>query len=180
MPESIPVQTQWGDDLTGDLKIEQKQKIKTRDEKTQPEPIDDQPPPIPNKVKETIKITVNKTSLALFKNMFPDPDDEQPSKKSFKWDAFARAMTDSAGFIARHAGGSEVRFEPGPESKWFGMGKIVFHKPHPDPTIDHLRLRCMGKRMWKWFGWSGDTFVLAEKEKVDGTGEGKKSGLTLD
>lgn len=64
-------------------------------------------------------------------------------------------------FIAsRLAGGSEHSFEPGPGSKWFGMGSIVFHKPHPEDDIDAVELACWGKRMGKWFGWGEGSFEL--------------------
>lgn len=39
------------------------------------------------------------------------------------------------------------------------MGTIVFHQPHPDPTIDPIMLLSMGKRLRKWFGWDAGVFV---------------------
>ena len=42
-------------------------------------------------------------------------------------------------------------------------GAINLHKPH-DPVVDNVMLRCMGKRLKKWFGWTGERFVLRAKE----------------
>jgi hypothetical protein len=65
------------------------------------------------------------------------------------------------GFVARHdGGGSAFTFEPKEVSKWKGMGKIVFHKPHPTLELDSIMLLGNGRPMSKWFGWSKETFVL--------------------
>ncbi|KAN0092460.1 hypothetical protein V8E51_018307 [Hyaloscypha variabilis] len=80
------------------------------------------------------------------------------------WEEFEHAM-DQVGFSARRNGGSAVLFEPKKESAWYGKGKIVFHRPHPCSKIVPIRLRAIGKRMGKWFGWSRDLFVPDEKAK---------------
>jgi hypothetical protein len=64
------------------------------------------------------------------------------------------------GFISRRSGGSAVTFEPRACSKWFGQGSIVFHRLHPDSTIDPVMLNSIGKRMKKWFGWGNEMFEL--------------------
>jgi hypothetical protein len=84
---------------------------------------------------------------------------EQRAKRSFK-DRFVIAMV-QIGFVARHNGGSAVLFEPNGECKWYPFGgKIVFHRPHPDPTLTPLILKFMGKRFHKRFSWCAETFVL--------------------
>jgi hypothetical protein len=65
-----------------------------------------------------------------------------------------------AGFISRRSGGSAVTFEPSGESNWFGQASIVFHRPHPNSTIDPIMLFSIRNRMKKWFGWGQDTLVL--------------------
>ncbi|KAF4619036.1 hypothetical protein G7Y89_g14811 [Cudoniella acicularis] len=99
--------------------------------------------------------------------MFPSRGADDISQIPIKWDCFVLAMADpEVGFVARHgAGGSAVQFEPNETSKWAGKGKIVFHRPHPDSVIDAVMLSSMGKQMRKWFGRSGESFVLEEKEK---------------
>lgn len=64
------------------------------------------------------------------------------------------------GFMARQTHGSEYSFEPRESCKWYGKGRIVFHKPHPEPMYEAWKLLGVGKRMGKWFGWSADTFEL--------------------
>ena len=44
-----------------------------------------------------------------------------------------------------------------------GKSSIIFHRPHPDPTIDPIMLRTMGKRVRKWFGWEVESFVDVEE-----------------
>jgi len=74
---------------------------------------------------------------------------------SVKWTHLVQALTD-AGLVATQAPGSAVAFSNGAE------GAINLHKPH-DPVVDSMMLRCMGKRLKKWFGWTGDRFVLRAK-----------------
>jgi len=69
------------------------------------------------------------------------------------------------GFEARGSGGSAVTFEPNRLCKWFGQGKIIFHRPHPISTIDQVMRFPIGKRMKRWFGWGKDTFELEAKQK---------------
>ncbi|KAK4904696.1 hypothetical protein LTR49_025899 [Elasticomyces elasticus] len=70
-----------------------------------------------------------------------------------KWDEVAAALVD-AGVSAVHIGGSAVTFTHADALK----GSIVFHRPHPDPTLSTIRLRSMGKRLGKWFGWDTNYF----------------------
>lgn len=61
--------------------------------------------------------------------------------------------------------GSGVKFANGRES-------IGVQKPHPEPVVDGVMLRCqIGRRLQKWFSWYKETFVLrvmnAEEEQGD-------------
>jgi hypothetical protein len=47
-----------------------------------------------------------------------------------------------AGFAAKYGGGSIVIFESITDG-----GKIIFQRPHPEPTIDPIMLQSMGKRL---------------------------------
>ena len=49
-----------------------------------------------------------------------------------------------------------------------GVGRIVFHKPHPDTKITQSRLQSWGRRMNRPFDWVRESFVV-----VDEQGEGK-------
>lgn len=103
----------------------------------------------------TEEINVHKTTVELFTQMFSPYNTKQGCTK---WDEFVAAMVD-AGCSATHNGGSAVTFRD--ESK----GAIVVHRPHPESTIDPIKLQSIGKRLAKWFGWGKETFVERGKEK---------------
>jgi len=75
---------------------------------------------------------------------------------SVRWFQLVQALTD-AGFSVIAAGGSAVSFSN-------DAGSIVFDKPHPDPSIDAMTLRAMGKRLCKWFNWRKDRFQVRPKD----------------
>jgi hypothetical protein len=82
--------------------------------------------------------------------------DKQDAQAKHRWPKFVAAMLD-AGFVATEGAGSAVSFEATD-----GSGSISFHKPHPDPTVYSVPLRCFGKRMTTWFGWAPERFVVGE------------------
>lgn len=100
------------------------------------------------------EIPVRQDSLNLFRKMFSSSTDS--TSGSVKWTHLVQALTD-AGLVAAQAPGSAVTFSNG------SAGAINFHKPH-EPVVDAMMLRCMGRRLRKWFGWTGDRFVLRAKE----------------
>jgi hypothetical protein len=85
------------------------------------------------------------------------PTSVQERQMELDWNLFILSMED-AGFKVKNGGGSIFIFED-----QGGKGKINFHRPHPVPKIDPVMMRCMGRRMNKWFGWSRDIFTLAIK-----------------
>ncbi|KAI8943314.1 hypothetical protein NX059_001334 [Plenodomus lindquistii] len=101
------------------------------------------------------QITVPKRSYATFRYMFPTSLEER--QKAVDWDTFVASMAD-AGFTASNGGGSIVTFE-----KLDGGGRIIFHRPHPNPSIDPILLQSMGRRLNKWFGLTRDSFTLVSK-----------------
>jgi hypothetical protein len=100
------------------------------------------------------EIPVRQDSLALFKKMFSSTTGSTPG--SVKWTHLVQALTD-AGIVATQAPGYAVAFSNG------SAGAINFHKPH-EPVIDAMMIRCMGKRLTKWIGLTGDRFVSRAKE----------------
>lgn len=101
----------------------------------------------------TPSVAVKPENLSLFAAMFPT---EKGITRSFSWKHFLQAMVD-AGFSVTQGSGSAVSFRnPG--------GVIVFHQPHPDPTIDPTMLMSMGKRLRKWFGWDREVFIARDPE----------------
>jgi predicted RNA binding protein YcfA (HicA-like mRNA interferase family) len=101
-------------------------------------------------------IHVKPKTVKFFKRMFSCLESAQ---RSTDWQELVAAMLDS-GFSATHSGGSLVTFEDERNKK----GSIVLHKPHPETTVDYIMLRTIGKRLTKWFGWGGGTFVGREKD----------------
>lgn len=102
------------------------------------------------------KVSVKKPTFEILTSLFA-----RQRPKGVLWDKFVDAMA-KVGFMSRRSGGSAVIFEPDGESKWYGQGSIVFHRPHPDSTIDPVMLGSIGKRMKKWFGWGSETFELGK------------------
>ncbi|KAK5175486.1 uncharacterized protein LTR77_000625 [Saxophila tyrrhenica] len=97
-------------------------------------------------------IPLKPENLALFDAMFSTYKVEV---RSYAWKHFLQAMTE-AGFAVVQGSGSAVSFKK-------EDGVIVFHRPHPEPTIDPVMLSSMGKRLKKWFGWGSGTFVALDE-----------------
>lgn len=106
-------------------------------------------------------ITVKREHLALFRDMYPTSGHE--GRRTFKWQHFLDAMS-SVGFRITESSGSGVSFKmlSDDDSSDSDAGSIAFHRPHPDPVIFPIKLRAMGKRMSKWFGWNREIFVERE------------------
>ena len=103
---------------------------------------------------EESPILVKEDSISVFNRMFPVDVATNPG--SVRWSLLVHALTD-AGFSATEAGGSAVSFSN-------EAGKIVFHKPHPDPSVDTVMLQSIGKRLRKWFGWDRERFQVRSKD----------------
>jgi hypothetical protein len=98
------------------------------------------------------KILVKSENLRLFTSMFPN---DKGQTRPFSWVHFLSAMVD-AGFTITQGSGSAITFKN-------DHGTIAFHRPHPDTTIDPVMLMMMGKRMHKWFNWSGEIFTVRDQ-----------------
>lgn len=108
------------------------------------------------------RINVKCAGLPLLHQMFPSEgvfsvstasEIAEVGIKSWKWQHFVDVMLDT-GFNVSQGSGSAASFEHPSD-----MGRIVFHQPHPQPVIDPVMLRFMGRRMNRWFGWQRETFV---------------------
>ncbi|KAH3990717.1 hypothetical protein HBH98_181530 [Parastagonospora nodorum] len=139
------------DEKSNTTDIQSKDKIKTRGEaRTEDAQVEELASELES---ARITIPVSKRTYTTFRYMFPVMPEER--QKSIPWNTFVDSMTD-AGFAVRNGGGSIVTFE-----NIAGGGKIIFHRPHPDPTIDPIMLQSMGNRLNRWFGWDRETFALA-------------------
>ncbi len=63
-----------------------------------------------------------------------------------EWNQFTTAMI-AAGCSATHIGGSAVSFGNVPNVNTGKYGTIVFHKPHPEATLDLIMLRINGRML---------------------------------
>lgn len=98
-----------------------------------------------------LRISVKQESLSVFNKMFSGG-----GTTSIRWIHLVQALTD-AGMTATQVPGSGVKFSNDRES-------IVLHKPHPEPVVDGVMLRCqIGRKLQKWFSWDKETFVLRVK-----------------
>ncbi|KAK5694378.1 hypothetical protein LTR17_024859 [Elasticomyces elasticus] len=164
-PAIQPLQNKWGHDNNGSVpdQVERKQKTKTRrTDDTQPatQTIEQQFSTI-DMQQTGPKLAVKPESKLVFDRMFSTSTE----LADVSWDSFVAAMID-AGCSITPNGGSAFTFKDLRGSK----ASIVYHRPHPDPTINPIMLRSMRYRLRKWFEWDVDTFVEREK------GRGKESG----
>lgn len=156
------VQTVWGqhnddrDLSTRDVKVKQK----TRPEIPSAERINDRPA-MDNDLASDLAdlnihtINVDSRTRDLFAQMY-DTTSETPG--NVDWDDFVAAMVDT-GFSVAPGGGSVFTFKHLTDG-----GRINFHRPHPDPMVDPIMLRTMGKRLNKWFRFCKETFVERKEE----------------
>ncbi|KAI6040310.1 hypothetical protein EDC04DRAFT_2894291 [Pisolithus marmoratus] len=72
-----------------------------------------------------------------------------------KWESFLKVMREMGFSYDPSTAGSSVRFDP-PNKR---DRSITFHKPHPDPTLHHHKLREFGKRLKEYYGWSEEGFL---------------------
>jgi hypothetical protein len=105
-----------------------------------------------------LRIPVKQESLSVFNKMF-----SSGGTTSVRWIHVVQALTD-AGMTAAQVPGSGVKFSNDRES-------IVLHKPHPEPVVDGVILRCqIGRGLQKWFSWDEETFVLRVKNAEEEQG----------
>ncbi|SMR43171.1 unnamed protein product [Zymoseptoria tritici ST99CH_3D1] len=109
------------------------------------------------------RIPVTAVSKRILSRLFAAAN--ECAKGIVKWQQIVNALCD-AGLIGTNAGGSAVSFRFSSDG-----GSIVFHKPHPDPNVDLIHQRNMGKRLNKNFGWTAETFVERQKAKEEETTE---------
>jgi hypothetical protein len=102
------------------------------------------------------KVAVKKETLDLMAQLLPV---EAHDTGTVRWTQFVQALVD-AGMTATQSAGSAVTFKVLDQS-------ITFHKPHPEPEIEAIKLRIFGKRLSKKYGWKNETFVLRQKVSAE-------------
>lgn len=96
-------------------------------------------------------IAVKQDSFSVMLKMFSTAD----GSSGVRWTILLQVLTD-AGLTITPGAGLAMSFAN-------EHGTISIHKPHPEPVVDAIRLRGIGRRLNKWFGWTSETFVLREK-----------------
>ncbi|KAG0050121.1 hypothetical protein BGZ83_005080 [Gryganskiella cystojenkinii] len=105
-------------------------------------------------------IAVDKRSFKVFGTLFYQPTaSAQPGE--IPWNDFLHAMT-NVGFAVEKLYGSVWHFSPSLDSnKFMAMDRsIQFHEPHPIAKIPYRIGRRFGRRLFRAYGWRGETFKL--------------------
>lgn len=165
MPAAISVQHQWlsadTHETSNPVTVEPKKKVKSRPAEQPLASVKEVDRKVAALEVEAKRIPVGKRAFEVLGLMFPTTAEE--TQKGIRWELFVHMMIDME-FSARGGGSSAVVFEKLNTSSSNAKGRIVFHKPHPDPKIDPIILQSMGKRISKWFGWHSGLFVLGEED----------------
>ncbi|KAF8070672.1 hypothetical protein FPV67DRAFT_1488307 [Lyophyllum atratum] len=98
---------------------------------------------------------LSKKSKGLMHQLLNTADDEMKGSAPMKWENFLRLMREMGFEYDPSTAGSSVRFDP-PDKR---DGPITFHKPHPDPTLQPIRLKDYAKRLKKHYGWNEEDFL---------------------
>jgi len=162
VPATGPIQKEWGSaSTTGSAPQLQKTKSKTHPTE-QLESLQETNQGIANLVIDTPLELVKVTRRAHDMLTLMIPAAISSVGRAIEWNMFVHAMNDFV-FSARNIGGSAVLFVNDERGQGEKGGKIIFHKPHPDPKIDGVRLCTMGRRMSKWFGWHRDLLCWSKQ-----------------
>ena len=105
-------------------------------------------------------IAVKKSVYKVFSTLFYQVAvDEHRNLGEIPWTDFVRAMT-AIGFAVDKLYGSVWQFTP--SGGRIGSGKSIhFHEPHPSKKIPFIMARRFGRRLFRTYGLTGDTFELA-------------------
>jgi hypothetical protein len=99
------------------------------------------------KAKKSFFSALNKKTVGLAQLLVRG--NPEKGRASMKWEEFESFMT-KMGFTVDHStAGSSVRFDPpNPNDR-----SITFHKPHPDSSLDHHKIKIFGRRLRDYYGW---------------------------
>jgi hypothetical protein len=158
-PAGATSQTTWGESAAPVTVQRDQMKPKTKTRPTAPptsSAVDStwNPKPIAQLPSQKASVLVSSDSLTLFTRMFV-ADPSTPGE--IYWTEFVSAMAD-AGCSVMPGGGSCFTFtHVDDEGQKHSM---VFHRPHPEPSMGKERLRSFGSRLNRRWGWSETTFCL--------------------
>jgi hypothetical protein len=158
------VQTFWenGKDSSAQLPIrdtKKKRRSAKQQQQQQLQEMENQPDePAPTRC-----VYVGRENFDTLMHMYPGIGHE--SQKKIKWERFLSAMVD-VGFAITQSSGSAVTFTLGGDQQPISSNRaITFHRPHPNPELHNHRLRNIGKRLYRQFGWSRENFAIRGVEE---------------
>ena len=99
---------------------------------------------------------VSKRGFKVFKTLYFTPTEGEPPGE-IAWSEFLSAMA-SVGFSIKKLDGSAWVFAPS-DDEW--RQSIIFHEPHPSSKIPFQVARRFGRRLWRRYGWTGESFQRA-------------------
>ncbi|MCJ1396137.1 hypothetical protein MMC18_009026 [Xylographa bjoerkii] len=139
-----------------------KPRVKTRGPATSAD-LDNTPPPALEADAQTTPprtlLPVSRRAFKVFASLFHNPlQPVQPGE--VPWHDFLHAMA-AAGFAPEKLYGSVWQFTP---TTLDVARSIQFHEPHPGSKIPIAMARRLGRRLNRAYGWTGDMFVVAEKD----------------
>ncbi|KAI1320307.1 hypothetical protein F5Y16DRAFT_414012 [Xylariaceae sp. FL0255] len=105
-----------------------------------------------------LSIQVDQRSLKVFRIMFYH-ESIRGSPGSVQWSEFLHAMLATKVFSAEKQRGSSWHFQ-----RLDGKGGVHIHEPHPGASLSFHEARRVGRRLNRWFHWTGDTFCVAEQK----------------
>jgi len=156
---NLPLQTTWGETAAPHtVQLAQtKPKVKTRPTVPPTSSVGDttwDPKSIVLPPSSSTSIRISSDSLTLLTRMFT-ADPTTPGE--IYWTDFVSAMAD-AGCSIMPGGGSCFTFTHVDEKEQ--KHSMVFHRPHPEPSMSKERLRSFGSRLSRRWGWSEKTFAV--------------------
>jgi hypothetical protein len=155
----VPLQTIWGETAVPVAAQLNQTKLKVKTRPTAPSTFFTEdstlnPEPVASLPSSQASIPVSSDSFILLKCMFV-ADPSTPGE--INWTEFVSAMAD-AGCSVMPGGGSCFTFTHVDDE---GQKRsMVFHRPHPEPSMSKERLRSFGSRLNRRWGWSETTFCL--------------------
>ncbi|KAG8757200.1 hypothetical protein FRC14_002271 [Serendipita sp. 396] len=104
-------------------------------------------------------LSLPQKASALIGRLLGSEEDEGKGRASMRWDQFVKAMTLMGFHVDNSSKGSRVTFHPPDKNS----PSLVIHRPHPDPTINPVMLKRIGKRLKEHYGWAVSDFEHMEK-----------------
>ncbi|TFK44345.1 hypothetical protein BDQ12DRAFT_672818 [Crucibulum laeve] len=82
-------------------------------------------------------------------------EEKTGGRSEMKWEDFLKLMHEMGFQHDSSTAGSRVRFDP-PDKR---DKSITFHKPHPDSTIKHVKLKQFARDLKNHYGWTEEDFL---------------------